>query len=72
VSTKSVVLLDACCLLNFYAAGCCETIAEALGCSFSIAEAVSKETLYVRHGDIQEDPAAREAIDLSVILPLKF
>ncbi len=68
VSPGSIVLLDACCLLNFYAAGCCETIAEALGCSFVIAEAVSKEALYILRKVTAEDPAAREAVDLSDLI----
>jgi len=68
VSHGSIVLLDACCLLNFYAAGCCEAIAEALGCSFVIAEAVSKEALYILRKDTAEESTAREAVDLSGLI----
>jgi len=68
VSPGTIVLLDACCLLNFYAAGCCQAIAESLGCSFAVAEAVSKEALYILHEDVAEDPAAREAVNLSGLI----
>jgi predicted nucleic acid-binding protein len=58
------VLLDACCLLNLCAAGCCKAVAQALCCTFVIAGAVSSETLYIRREVTVEDPVGREPVDL--------
>jgi predicted nucleic acid-binding protein len=65
MATNSSLILDACCLLNVYASGCLDAIAEALGHSFVIAEAVSIETLYIRRDRSEQDMQEREVIDLA-------
>jgi len=67
MTANSVLLLDACCLLNIYASDRLDTIAEALSCSFMISEAVGREALYIRRGGSAEDANDREAINLTAL-----
>src|ERR1041384_1204431 len=61
-------LLDACCLLNFCAAGCLRELLlaprEGVTPSYVVAQAVAAETLFVRRGGEGVDADTQDAIDL--------
>lgn len=61
-------LLDACCLLNLLASGCCEAILRAPHGKqtfiYAVAETVAGEVRYLRRGGEGEDAEQREPVDL--------
>jgi predicted nucleic acid-binding protein len=62
------VLLDACCLINFFASGRVEDILSALPYHFCIAEKVAEEALYILpEGGNVETPSEPDAISLAAL-----
>ena len=60
----SIVIQDACVLINLLASGRFEEIASGCGLSFAIASVVSRESMYLHNVDSGE----RETIDLKPLI----
>lgn len=59
------VILDACCMINLYAAGDLQSLLPPLGFDFHIPETVLRETLFVRKLDEEEGKLVEDPIDLT-------
>jgi hypothetical protein len=60
---RSLLLLDACCLLNIFATGHVAEILETLNWRFAIAIAVAREAMWIYRGGEGEDARERDPVN---------
>jgi predicted nucleic acid-binding protein len=69
---STVILLDACSLINLYATGRLSEMLSTVPARFVVSDIVLRESLYVRRGGIGDDADEREPIELQPILDVRL